>query len=71
VFENRVHRGIFWPKRGKVTGKWRKLHNQEPRDLYSSPNIILLIKSGRKRWVGNVASMGGEERCIQVFGGVT
>ena len=71
VFENRVLRGIFGPTRGKITGEWRKLHNGEPKDLYSSPNIILLIKSGSMRWVGCIASMGGEERCVQGFGGVT
>jgi hypothetical protein len=71
VFENRVLWGIFGPKRGKITGEWRKLHNEEPEDLYYSPNIILLIKLGRMSWVGCIASMGGEERCIQGLGGVT
>jgi hypothetical protein len=45
VFENRVLRRIFWPKRGEVTGEWRRLHNKELNDLYSSPNIIWVIKS--------------------------
>jgi len=71
VFENRVLRGTFGPKRGKITGEWRKLHNGEPKDLYYSPNVILLIKLGRMRWAGCIANMGGEERCIQGFGGVT
>jgi hypothetical protein len=49
VFENRVLRRIFGPKRDEVTGEWRKLHNEELRDLYSSPSIIRIIKSGRMR----------------------
>jgi len=58
VFENRVLRRIFGPKRDEVTGEWRKLHNEELSDLYCSPNIIQVIKSGRMRWVGHVARMG-------------
>jgi hypothetical protein len=57
VFENRVLRRIFGPKRDKVTGEWRRLHNEEFNDLYSSPNIIWLIKSRRLRWAGHVARM--------------
>jgi hypothetical protein len=53
VFENRVLRRIFGPKRDEVIGEWRKLH-----DLYSSPNIVRVIKSRRMRWVGHVARMG-------------
>jgi hypothetical protein len=49
VFENRVLRGLFWPKRDEVTGAWRKLHNEELNDLYSSQNIIWVIKSRRMR----------------------
>jgi hypothetical protein len=49
VFENRVLRGLFWPKRDEVTGAWRKLHNEELKDLYLSPNIIWVIKSRRMR----------------------
>jgi hypothetical protein len=49
VFENRVLRRIFGPKRDKVTGEWRKVHNEELRDLYSSPSIIRIIKSWRMR----------------------
>ena len=71
VFENRVLRRIFGPKRNEVTGEWRKLHNEELHDLYCSPNIIWVIKMRRVRWVGNVARMGGEERRIQGFGGET
>jgi hypothetical protein len=58
VFENRVLRRIFGSKRDEVTGKWRKLHNEELRDLYSSPSIITIIKSRRMRWAGHVARMG-------------
>jgi hypothetical protein len=58
VFENRVLRRIFGPKRNEVTGEWRRLHNEELTDLYSSPNIICGIKSRRMRWVGQVAHMG-------------
>jgi len=58
VFENRVLRRIFEPKRDKVTGEWRKLHNEERNDLYSSPNIVRVIKLRRIRWVGHVARMG-------------
>jgi hypothetical protein len=54
VFENRVLR-IFERKRDEVTGEWRKLHNEELRDLYSSPSIIRIIKSSRTRCVGHVA----------------
>jgi hypothetical protein len=55
VFENRVLRRIFGPKRDDVTGDWRKLHNEELHNLYSSPDIIRMIKSRRVRWAGYVA----------------
>jgi len=58
VFENRVLRRIFGPKRDKVTGEWRKLHNEELNYLYSSPNIVRVIKSRRMRWMGHVVHMG-------------
>jgi hypothetical protein len=57
VFENRVLRRIFGPKRDEVTGEWRKLHNQEFHDLYSSPNIVRVIKSRIMIWAGHVARM--------------
>jgi hypothetical protein len=58
VFDNRVLRRIFGPKRDEVTGEWRRLHNKELNDLSSSPNIIRVIKSRRMRWAGYVARMG-------------
>jgi hypothetical protein len=61
VFENRVLRRIFEPKRDEVTGEWRKLHNEELRYLCSLPSRIRIIKSRRVRWVGHVARMGENE----------
>jgi hypothetical protein len=58
VFDSRVLRRIFGPRRDEVTGGYRKLHNQELGDLYSSPNIIRMIKSRRMRWEGHVTRMG-------------
>jgi hypothetical protein len=63
VFGNRVLRIIFGLKRDEVMRDWRELHNEELHNLYSSPNIIRMIKSGRMRWAGHVARMGQEE-CI-------
>jgi hypothetical protein len=57
VFEIRVLGRVFGPKRDEVTGEWRRLHNEEFNDLYSSPNIIRVIKSRRIRWAGHVARM--------------
>jgi hypothetical protein len=58
VFENRVLRRIFGSKRDEVTGGWRKLHNEDLLNLYSSPSIITMIKSKSMRWAGHVARMG-------------
>jgi hypothetical protein len=63
VFENRVLRGIFGPKRDEVTEEGRKLHSRELHNLYSSPDIIRQIKSRRMRWAGHVARMGGGRKC--------
>ena len=60
MFENRVLRKIFGPKRDEVTGEWRKLHNEDLNDLYWSLNVTRVIKSSDMRWVGHVARMGGE-----------
>jgi hypothetical protein len=58
VFQNRVLRRIFGPKRHEVTGGWRKLHNEEPHGLYSLPSMVRVINSRRMRWAGQVARMG-------------
>jgi hypothetical protein len=55
VFENRMLRKVFGPKRDEVTGEWKKLHNEELNDLYSLPNIVRVVKSRRMRWAGHVA----------------
>jgi hypothetical protein len=60
VFENRVLRRMFGPKRDEVTGSWRKLHNEELHTLYSFPSIIRMIKSRRMRWAGHVARTGAK-----------
>jgi hypothetical protein len=69
VFENRVLRRIFGPKRDGVAGDWRKLHNEELDKLYSSPNIIRMIKSRRMRWAGNVARMGETRNAYRILVG--
>jgi hypothetical protein len=67
VFENRVLRRIFVPKRDEVTGEWRKLHNEGLRDLCSSPSIIRIIKSRRMRWAGHVARMGEKRNAYRLL----
>jgi hypothetical protein len=62
VFENRVLKRIFGPKRDEVVGGWRKLHNEELHNLYHLPSVIRMIKSRRMRWAENVAHI--EEECI-------
>jgi hypothetical protein len=69
VFENRVLRRTFGPKRDEVTGERRKRHIEELSDLYSSPNIARLMKSRRMRWGGACSTYGGDERRMQGFGG--
>jgi hypothetical protein len=67
VFENRVLRTIFGPKRDEVTGEWRELHSEELHILYSSPDIIRQIKSRRMRWAGHEAPMGEERKVYKVL----
>jgi hypothetical protein len=69
VFENRVLRRIFGPNRDVVTRDWRKLHNGELHNLYSSPNIIRMIKSRRLRWAGHVARMGETRNVYRILVG--
>ena len=69
VFEKRVLRKIFGPKRDEVTKEWRKLHNEELNDLYCSPNIVRVIKSRRMRWAGHVARMGDSRGVYRVLVG--
>jgi hypothetical protein len=69
VFENRVLRSIFGPKRDEVTGDWRKLHNGELHNLYSSPDIIRQIKSRRTRWEGHETRMGDGRNLYRVLVG--
>jgi hypothetical protein len=66
VFENRVLRRIFGSKRDEVTGDWRKLHNEELHNLYSSPSIIRIIKSRRTRWAGHVARRGDKRNAYRI-----
>ena len=69
VFENMMLRRIFGPKRDKVTGEWRRLHNKELNDLYSSQNIVRVIKSRRMKLAGHVARMGEERGVYRVLVG--
>ena len=68
MFENRVLRRIFGPKRDEVTGQWRKLHNEELSDLYSLPNIVRVVKL-RMRWAGHVARVGEGREVYRVLVG--
>jgi hypothetical protein len=70
MFENRILRRIFGPERDEATGEWKRLHNDELNDPYSSPNIIQVINSRRMRLDGYITRMGKRE-CIQDFGGET
>jgi hypothetical protein len=67
VFENRVLRRMFGAKTNEVTGEWIILHNEELRDLYSSPSIIRIIKSQRMRWAGHVARMGEKRNAYRLL----
>jgi hypothetical protein len=69
VFENRVLRRIFGPKRDKATGEWRTLHNKELNDLYLSPNIFRVIKSRRMRWARHMARMGEKRGLYRILEG--
>ena len=69
MFENRVLRRVFGPKRDEMTGEWRKLHNEELNDLYSLPNIVRVVKSRRMRWAGHVARMGDDSGVHRVLVG--
>ena len=69
MFENRVLRKIFEPRRDEVTGEWRKRHNEELNDLYCSPNILRVIKSKRMRWEGHVARVGERMGAYKVLVG--
>ena len=60
MFENMLLRRIFGPRRDEVTGAWRRMHNEELNDFYSSPNIVRVVKSRRMSWAGHVARMGEE-----------
>ena len=71
VFENRVLRRVFGPKRDEVTVEWRKLRTEELSDFYSLPNIVWMVKSRRMRWAGHVARMGEGRGVYTGFGGGT
>jgi len=69
VFENMALRRIFGPRRDEVVGEWRRLHNEELNDLYTSPNIVRVIKWRRMKWAGHVARMGEERGVYRVLVG--
>jgi hypothetical protein len=68
MFENMVQRRMFGPKRNEMTGGWRKLHNEELHNLYSSPSIIRMMKSRSMRWTWNVARMGEKRNAYRILG---
>jgi hypothetical protein len=67
VFENKVLRRIFGPRRDEVTGGWRKLHNEELHNLYSSPSIIRMAKSWKMRCAGHIASYGEKRNACRLY----
>jgi hypothetical protein len=69
VFENKVLRRIFGPKRDEVTGEWRKLHNEELHELYSPPSNIRIMKARRMRWEGRVARIGDKRNAYRLLVG--
>jgi hypothetical protein len=69
VFENRVLRKIFGPKRDEVIGGWRKLHNEKLHNLYCSPSMIRIIKSRRMRWAGHIDRIGEKRKAYRVLVG--
>jgi hypothetical protein len=69
VFETKVLRRIFGPKRDEVTGEWRNLHNEELHDMYSSPSIIRIIKARRMRWAGHLARIGEKRNACRLLVG--
>jgi hypothetical protein len=69
MYENRVLKRIFGPRRDEVTEDWRKWHNEQLHNLYSSPNIIRMIKSRRMRWAGHVARMGEKRNAYRILVG--
>jgi hypothetical protein len=68
-FENKVLRRIFGPKSDEVTGEWKKLHNEEFHDMYSSPSIIRIIKARRMRWAGHAAQIGEKRKAFRLLVG--
>jgi hypothetical protein len=67
MFENRVLRRIFGPRRNQLTGEWKKIHNEELSDLYPSPNMVRVIKSRRMKWTGYLAHMDERRDIYRIF----